>query len=302
MLFYDRSLSFTRTVACASCHLQAFAFGDTNRASVGVNGTTERHSMRLINSRFAREVRVFWDERADSLEDQATQPIRDHIEMGFSGSNGDPPFSALIDRLESLDYYQELFTFVYGDADVTEERIQRAIAQFIRSIQSFDSRYDDGRRQVGNDSDPFPNFSQRENLGKQLFMTPAMFNTMGVRIDGGLGCANCHQPPEFDIEPDAQSNGVIVTIDGSNDETSVTRAPIAARRRRPERRAQRRFLPQRDHRTGKRRRALQQHPEYREPRPAPPPGRASPEARPDRHRTQRGSSIPRDPGGTRRVH
>lgn len=53
VLFYDKNLSSNNTISCSSCHQQANAFGDTNIASTGVNGTTGRHSMRLINTRFA---------------------------------------------------------------------------------------------------------------------------------------------------------------------------------------------------------------------------------------------------------
>ena len=99
----------------------------------------------------------------------------------------------------------------YGDTVITEQKIQLALSQFIRSIQSFDSPYDLGRTQVSHDSLDFPNFSQNQNLGKTLFITPAIFNNNGSRIGGGLGCANCHRPPEFDIVPDSKSNGVVFT-------------------------------------------------------------------------------------------
>jgi len=59
VLFYDTRLSSDNTISCASCHLQELAFGDSAQASTGVNGTTARHSTRLINMRFATEVRFF---------------------------------------------------------------------------------------------------------------------------------------------------------------------------------------------------------------------------------------------------
>ena len=76
VLFYDKKLSVNNTISCASCHQQQFAFSDTASASVGLNGTTERHSMRLINARFSDEQNAFWSETATSLEDQSTQPSR----------------------------------------------------------------------------------------------------------------------------------------------------------------------------------------------------------------------------------
>jgi cytochrome c peroxidase len=225
VLFYDKQLSIDNSISCGSCHKQAFAFSDTSMASNGVsNGKTGRHSMRLINVRFANEAKFFWDERAINLEAQTTQPIKDHAEMGFSGTGGRPEFSTMLSKLQALDYYQELFKFVYGDAVVTEARLQEALSHFIRSIQSFDSKYDAGRRQVNNDNNPFPNFTALENQGKQLYLQPPVFNPNGVRIDGGAGCQGCHAAPEFDIDPNSRNNGVIGKIGGGNDVT-VTRAP-----------------------------------------------------------------------------
>ena len=175
--------------------MQEFAFGDTSLVSVGVNGVTGRHSMRLVNNRFAAEESYFWDERASSLEEQSTMPIMDHVEMGYSGTNGDPVFEVLLDKLNAVDYYSDLFYLAFEDTIITESKIQLALAQFIRSIQSFDSPYDIGRAQVDNDLSPFPNFNNQQNLGKELFITPAVFNNNGLRIDGGFGCANCHTPP-----------------------------------------------------------------------------------------------------------
>jgi cytochrome c peroxidase len=225
VLFYDKQLSIDNSISCGSCHKQAFAFSDTMMSSKGVsNGNTGRHSMRLINVRFANEAKFFWDERAISLEAQTTQPIKDHAEMGFSGTDGRPAFSAVLSKLQALDYYQELFKFVYGDVAVTEARLQEAFSHFIRSIQSFDSKYDIGRGQVNNDNTPFPNFTALENQGKQLFLQAPVFNPNGVRIAGGAGCQGCHAAPEFDIDPNSRNNGVIGKIGGGNDVT-VTRAP-----------------------------------------------------------------------------
>ena len=212
VLFYDKNLSSDGTIACASCHFQEHAFGDPNVQSLGVNGLTGRHSMRLVNPRFSREEHFFWDERAETLEAQTTLPIQDHIEMGFSGTNGDPSLSDLINHMESLDYYNTLFEFAFGDSEITENRMQLALAQFIRSIQSFDSRFDEGLMQVNNTSEPFPNFTLLENRGKQLFVnTPSQ----------GAGCADCHSPPEFAIHISTQNNGVI-TVAGMPGEIDLT--------------------------------------------------------------------------------
>lgn len=225
VLFYDKKLSSNNTISCASCHQQVNAFSDVAVASDGVNGTTGRHAMRLINTRFANETKFFWDERAASLEVQTTMPIKNHGEMGFSGADGDQSFNDLISKLNAIGYYKELFQFVYGTQEITEAKIQLSLAQFVRSIQSFDSKYDAGRAFVPNDGAPFPNFTQQENAGKNLFLTPPTFNASGSRTGGGLGCAGCHAAPEFDIDPNTKNNGIIGSIGSSTIDITNTRAP-----------------------------------------------------------------------------
>ncbi len=215
VLFHDKRLSRNNTISCSSCHVQAHGFGDAPVASNGVSGTTGRHSMRLINSRFATEPRFFWDERAATLEAQTTQPVRDHVEMGFSGATGDPAFADLVKTLSTIDDYRVLFAMTFGDKNITEARIQQSLAQFVRSIQSFDSKYDAGRA-VANDNQNFPNFTAAENTGKQIFLNPPN--------QGGAGCAGCHRPPEFDIDPASRNNGVTGKIGGGTDLTN-TRSP-----------------------------------------------------------------------------
>lgn len=214
VLFYDPSLSTDGTISCATCHVQSLGFSDAGIVSTGVEGgQTGRHSMRLINTMFADEENFFWDERAPSHEAQESQPIQDHNEMGFSGQNGRPDLNTLIAQMESTEYYEELFRFVYLDPEITEERIQEALAQFTKSIQSFDSRYDEGRAQVNNNNANFPNFTADENAGKSLF-TQAPDN-------GGAGCNVCHRAPEFDIRPGSDHNGVFA-VAGSTTEFDLT--------------------------------------------------------------------------------
>lgn len=211
VLFHDKRLSRNDTVSCSSCHQQSLAFGALETASTGVAGMTGRHTTRLINDRFGTEVHFFWDERATSLESQATQPIQNQGEMGFSGTLGDPTFADLLTKLSAIPEYRVLFTKAFGSAAINETKMQQAIAQFVRSIQSFDSKYDIGRAQVNNDNQTFPNFTSSESNGKQLFL-------------GTAGCAACHRPPEFDIDPNSKNNGIIDSIAGGTDLTN-TRSP-----------------------------------------------------------------------------
>src|SRR5947209_9180300 len=211
LLFYDKRLSRNNTVSCASCHQQAHAFSNVSITNIGVAGKTDRHSMRLIDARFG-EPAFFWDDRAPTLESQTTQPIRSTIEMGFSGGNGDPDFAALIAKLSALPEYQLLFSVAFGSAVIDEPGIQKALSQFVRSIQSFDSKYDAGAA-VANPTEPFPNFTDSENRGKQIFTTPASA--------GGANCALVHAPPSVDNTAKG-NNGVIAAIGGGTDITIIS--------------------------------------------------------------------------------
>lgn len=192
VLFYDKQLSLNKTISCGSCHGAISGFSDSEILSDGFNGgKTGRHSMSLTNSRFYNNGRFFWDERARTLEDQVLLPIQDPVEMGMS-------LDSVIARLENTDYYPDLFTNVFGSNEITENRISLSLAQFVRSMVSFQSKYDQGRSRVANSSLNFPNFTNSENNGKTLFLS------------NRLACASCHGTDAF-IAPGSRNNGLDAT-------------------------------------------------------------------------------------------
>lgn len=167
VLFYDKSLSLNNTIACASCHHQDKGFVDGEKFSKGFeNGLTRRNVMPLANLRYFGSKAMFWDFRAATLEDQVLMPIQDHIEMGM------PSLIALTDKLKTRSYYPALFMKAFGSSEITSGNIARALAQFIRSIISFDSKFDNG---LDND---FANFTTAEKAGMQKFIQ--------------LSCSECH--------------------------------------------------------------------------------------------------------------
>lgn len=211
VLFYDKQLSLNNAIACGSCHIQAHAFGDSSQQSIGLDGgLTSRQSMRLVNTRFADLPAMFWDRRAANLEDQVTQPIQDHIEMGFSGTGDQPGIDSLLNKLSQLDYYPQLFDWAFQQegTSINEQHMAEALEHFVSSIESFDAKFDEGLVQVAGVQPPFPNYTTAENSGKSLFLTPPQLDNQNVRIGGGAGCAGCHRPPEFDIDPMSGNNGV----------------------------------------------------------------------------------------------
>lgn len=193
VLFYDRGLSRNTLVSCASCHTQIVGFDDPNRFSIGLTGKiTKRHSTGLAFAGFNASGRYFRDEHAPTLEDQVLEPIHDEIEMGLEKGE-------LVSRVSMRPWYASLFVDAFGDAEITEVRISRALAQFIRSMVSVEAPYDKARSGVKNPLKPFPAFSKQQNGGKFLFMAP--------RSEGGYGCAACHETEAF-IMLERHNNGL----------------------------------------------------------------------------------------------
>ena len=136
VLFYDKRLSHNNGTACASCHTQETGFSDPDQFSSGFEGgLTGRHSMGLSNAKFYSRGRFFWDERAATLEDQVLMPIQDAVEMGSN-------LPDLVNELQQTDYYPTLFERAFGDSTVTSDRMSKAMAQFVRSMASYQSEFD----------------------------------------------------------------------------------------------------------------------------------------------------------------
>ncbi|WP_300021244.1 cytochrome c peroxidase [uncultured Maribacter sp.] len=193
VLFYDKNLSLNNTVSCASCHIQLHGFSDPNALSTGFNGElTSRNSMGLANARFYENGRFFWDERAETLEDQTLVPIQDLVEMGLT-------LAELEAKLAEQTYYAALFTNAFGDENITSNRVALALSQFIRSMVSYESKFDEGLAQAQDIENNFPNFTISENRGKQLFMS------------NQTRCFDCHATNVF-VGDDARNNGLDATI------------------------------------------------------------------------------------------
>jgi len=222
VLFYDRQLSANQTTSCASCHIQANGFSDPATRSVGLlGGRTSRHSMSLVNARFFAPGSFFWDTRSPTLEDQVLQPIVDPLEM-------DMALDEAVAVVAAQDYYRPLFEAAFGDSEVSSEKISLALAQFVRSMVSTDSEYDRGRVQVDGPLEPFPNFSDAENAGKDLFFT-----------GGGrpVSCASCHVSEAFVNRPEGVGNNGLDIAGGdfgafmvTNDDVDLTRFKVPSLR------------------------------------------------------------------------
>ncbi len=133
-LFYDPILSGDSTLSCAGCHKQRDAFSDDRRFSIGIDGSIgNRQAMQIINAGWM--TKLFWDGRANSLEEQALGPVENPIEMKAH-------WPMVVDRLKEHTEYPLLFHKAFGTADITKELAVKAIAQFERTMVSYHSKFD----------------------------------------------------------------------------------------------------------------------------------------------------------------
>lgn len=187
VLFFDKQLSYNNQVSCASCHMPEKAFADDVAFSKGLNGDfTTRNAMTLTNMDKAGS--FFWDSKTSSLEAAVLMPIQNHIEMGFENLN------LLESKLNKIGYYQRLFKNIFAVNRITRNEISSALAQFVRSINSANSRLDQ-EMELG-----FPNFTAQEMMGKNIFekncatchtgITFPDFSFGGYESPGGTGFAN----------------------------------------------------------------------------------------------------------------
>jgi cytochrome c peroxidase len=171
-LFFDTRLSADGSVSCATCHDPARAFTDGRAKSVGVFGRVgTRSAPGLLNRAYGTA--FFWDGRAPSLEAQVLEPLDNPNELGAGRD-------AVVARLGALAEYSRAFDAAFGRS-VTTTNLGQALASYVRSILSGDSRVD------------------RFTSGEPGALSGEERD--GLRVFRGKGnCVSCHFGPTFTDE------------------------------------------------------------------------------------------------------
>jgi len=170
-LFYDKSLSKNNDRSCSTCHHPEKAFTDGLKTNVSLNGSNLARNTPTLTYASLQNAQ-FWDMRQLDLEKQSVDVIQNKDEM--HGSMENIHAKILVDK-----EYIKLFKKAFPKTTKTEAwQIQNAIASYVRSLNSFDSRFDlymRGEKNILND---------QEIDGMNLFM-------------GKAKCATCHFTPIF---------------------------------------------------------------------------------------------------------
>lgn len=169
-LFFDPRLSGSGWISCASCHNPGLSWSDGLPKAIGSGmKALGRKTPTLINAGWADL--LFWDGRADSLEEQALGPIAAPGEM-----NQD--LDHMVEVLSCNPGYRRLFTAAFPDGEIGKETVAQAIATFERGIVSGTAPFDEwigGRENA---------ISEEARAGFELF-------------NGKAGCAKCHSGWNF---------------------------------------------------------------------------------------------------------
>lgn len=230
LLFWDPVLSGDRDVACATCHLPEFGYGDGLRASIGVGGSLRgarrtggsaghvpRNAPTVINAVFngigpdglydPLGGPMFWDNRASGLVEQAMGPVRSAVEMRGRAIPEAQIWAEVVERVNAIPEYEARFEAVYG-ARATDVTIARAIATFESTIVATNSRFDQWMR------------------GDTMALTTQEKSGLVAFFDAG--CAQCHNGPmfsDYELHVLAAPDGPWVTSPDTGDGEFAFRTP-----------------------------------------------------------------------------
>ncbi len=170
MLFFDPRLSGSQNISCATCHNPSFGWEVPTAGPVGAtNEMLSRQAPTILNSAWSGH--LFWDGRANTLEDQAAGPIAADVEMA-----GD--LDVIAQRLSDIGTYADAFATAYPEFGITPDTILNAIATFERTVVSGWSPFD---RWVEGNEDAI---SEEAKRGFEVFV-------------GEGRCVDCHSGWNF---------------------------------------------------------------------------------------------------------
>ena len=138
-LFYDGRLSRDGNFPCASCHQQFAAFATyDHQFSHGFNNSfSVRNAPALFNLAWMKE--MHWDGGINHIEVQPLAPITNAKEMAENIGN-------VLKKLSVDSVYHRMFAAAFGDTTINSQRMLKALSQFMGSIQSYNSKYDQVKR------------------------------------------------------------------------------------------------------------------------------------------------------------
>ena len=191
-LFYDRRLSVNGTKACASCHAQEFSFTDNYTRSIGALGDLHQRNARpLINIVFNKFLTAA-DSSIHFPELQSSNPLfNTHpVELGLAGRE-----LQMLELFEKDKFYSSQFkkAFPGETKPFTITNMQYALADFVKTVISFNSPYD--------------NYTFRK---QDAALDSNVKNGMRLFFSDRLHCSACHGGINFNTPQLKDSSGKLL--------------------------------------------------------------------------------------------
>ncbi len=170
LLFHDSILSRGEQISCASCHKPEFAFADNVPFSFGVDSAKGERNTPSVMNQSARNF-YFHDGRSETLEEQASGPMENPMEM-------DIPLSFAVEKLNKNSQYRSFFIKLFGHI-ADKKSVTDALAAFERTLETSNTAFDNY-----NSEKDTTQFSASAKRGQKIF------NVKGK-------CFDCHFGPDF---------------------------------------------------------------------------------------------------------
>jgi cytochrome c peroxidase len=172
ILFFDKRLSDSGKLSCASCHDPAKGWSGRAPKPPGAAGPKDARKVPTLLNTAYLAVR-FWDGRSATLENMILTPLRGSTEIDWMHEE-------TANRIAAVRGYAPYFKDAFGDETIDLDRVAKALATFERTLLSGDSPYD---RWVDGDAASMDASAAR---GRALFIDPKKGD-----------CASCHSGPYF---------------------------------------------------------------------------------------------------------
>ncbi len=210
-LFYEKRLSGDNTQSCASCHLPSASFSDPNQYSTGIDGIQgTRHSMALVN--LGWEDFFFWDGRKTTLETQILEPVPNPIEMHQS-------WKRTVEKLNADVNYRNRFFKAFGEEGIDSTKATKAIAQFIRTLISGESKFDVMYKYENNLSLNSSEQAILQTVDVEEWAGYDLFKSLN-----GADCFHCHNGPLMRVKK-FSNNGLMPNSFDDKGRAGVTNNP-----------------------------------------------------------------------------
>lgn len=210
-LFYEKRLSGDNTQSCASCHLPSASFSDPNQYSTGIDGIQgTRHSMALVN--LGWEDFFFWDGRKTTLETQILEPVPNPIEMHQS-------WKRTVEKLNADVNYRNRFFKAFGEEGIDSTKATKAIAQFIRTLISGESKFDVMYKYENNLSLNSSEQAILQTVDVEEWAGYDLFKSLN-----GADCFHCHNGPLMRVKK-FSNNGLMPNSVDDRGRAGVTNNP-----------------------------------------------------------------------------